>query len=218
MQTDTSTADDVRQSAEETASTLIDQAQQVASTQVSTQKERAASALDAVAQTLHDTGSGMREQQPQIASLAEQAAGRVEDVSNYVRQHEMRDMIGQVESLARREPVLFLGAAFAIGFVAARFMKASSPTRFGDQRRGQQLGRSDYGSGSAGYGNGMGGAAHASAGMAYGSPGAAYGAPAAGYPSGVDAGMTDIVSEIDTTAGDESLEPEGYDADRTDQR
>lgn len=128
-QTDTPSNEgpDVRQKVEETASALADQAQQVASTQVTSQKERAASALDAVAKTLYESGSNMREQQPQIASLADQAAGRVVDASAYLREHDLRDLAGEAESFARREPILFLGVAFAAGFVAARFLKASAP-------------------------------------------------------------------------------------------
>ena len=33
-----------------------------------------------------------------------------------------------VESFARREPLLFIGGAFALGMVAARFLKASAAT------------------------------------------------------------------------------------------
>lgn len=128
-QTDPSSAEDtdVRQKVEETASTLVDQAQQVATTQVTSQKERAATALDAVAKTLYESSSSMREGQPQIASLADGAASRVVDASAYLREHDLRDLASEAENLARREPVLFLGAAFALGFVAARFLKASAP-------------------------------------------------------------------------------------------
>ena len=73
-----SPVDEVRQKAEETATTLVDQAQQVASVQANNQMTRAASLLDDVAQSLSETSSGMRDQQPQIASLADQAATRVE--------------------------------------------------------------------------------------------------------------------------------------------
>ena len=118
---------DVRQKVEETASTLVDQAQQVATSQVKTQKERAASTLDAVAKSLYEAGAGVRDDQPQIASIADQAASRVVDASAYLREHDLRDIVRETENYARREPVLFLGAAFALGFVAARFMKASAP-------------------------------------------------------------------------------------------
>ncbi len=150
METDTPTTDygeqssptdDVRQKAEETASTLVDQAQQVASSQANTQLTRAASVLDSVAQSLHDTSGGMRDQQPQIASLADQAASRVEGFSSYLRDHDMNDVVRDAEDYARREPLIFLGAAFAVGFIAARFLKASSPNHATGQYKGNS--RSD---------------------------------------------------------------------------
>jgi len=125
----TSATDEVRNKAEETASTLVDQAQQVASAQANSQMTRAASLLDGVAQSLYETGTNMRDQQPQIASVADQAASRVEGFSSYLRDHDMNDVVRDAESYARREPLVFLGAAFAAGFIAARFLKASSPNR-----------------------------------------------------------------------------------------
>jgi hypothetical protein len=130
MQSTISSETDVRQKVEETASTVVDQAQQVANTQ----QEKVAEALEGVAQTLRESGSNMREQQPQVASLTEQAASRIDDAAIYLREHTITDLIDQAESFARREPVLFLGAAFAAGFIAARFLKASNPNRFDGQR------------------------------------------------------------------------------------
>jgi hypothetical protein len=174
MQTDFDTGQDVRQKAEETASTLVDQAQQVVEKRASTQKERAAETLGSVAQSIREAGSSMREQQPQIASLADQAASRVEGVSTYIRDHEVRDLISETERLARREPLLFLGGAFAVGFIAARFLKASSPERgMSGNRQSQydrQYPRLTAGHGSA-YGPGNGGSAFADTGYGAGAQG-----------------------------------------------
>src|SRR3954464_6198183 len=125
----TSATEEVRTKAQDTATNLVDQAQQVASSQANSQMTRAASMLDTVAQSIQSSSQSMREQQPQIASVADQAAQRVEQASDYLRQHDFKDVVSEVEGYARREPMIFLGAAFAIGFVAARFMKASSPTQ-----------------------------------------------------------------------------------------
>ena len=151
-----SSTDEVRQKAEQTAQTLANQAQEVASTQANAQMTRAASLLNGVAQTIHQTGDSMRDEQPQIASIADQAATRVEGFSDYLRNRDFNDVVRDAESYARREPLLFLGAAFAVGFIAARFLKASAPQS--SQRRPygvtdrSSLGRTtaDY---STGYGN-----------------------------------------------------------------
>lgn len=120
--------DDIRRQAESTVSTVTEQATQTAETQLSKQKEEAASTLHAVAEAIRDGGQRMRSEQPKVASLAEQAATKVDEVSSYIREHEVRDFVREAESFARRERLLFLGGAFALGFLAARFLKASSPT------------------------------------------------------------------------------------------
>src|SRR3954463_4764635 len=138
MQSTVSNETDVRQKVEETASTVADQAQQVANTQ----QEKVAETLEGVAQSLRDTGTNMRDQQPQVAMLTDQAATRIDDAASYLRQHTIADLIDQAQNIARREPGLFMGAAFALGFIAARFLKASSPNRFDGQGYGHGQGYS----------------------------------------------------------------------------
>jgi ElaB/YqjD/DUF883 family membrane-anchored ribosome-binding protein len=190
VQTDTKAGgEDVRQKAEQTASTIAEQAEQTATTQISTQKERAASTLDTVAQTLRDSGQNLRQEQPQIATLTDEAARRVEDVSDYVRQHDLRDLVSEAERFARREPLLFLGGAFAIGFVAARFLRASSPTGNANQRTavgaGRDTGRGGYSwSPQTGFGSAPGGYSADATGYA-GAP-AGYASPTTDYTGGSD--------------------------------
>src|SRR3712207_4687124 len=175
---------EVRDRVEQTASTVVDQARQVAETRVSTQKDRAAETLGTVAQTLRDSGSSLREQQPQIASLVDDAATRVEGLSSYVREHELGDFISEAESFARRQPLVFLGGAFAIGFLASRVLKATSGGAGGSSSSQRQVGDSyrQYGDSyqSGGYGGYAGGG--------YGA-----GALGSGIGAGVGAGIgTDI--------------------------
>lgn len=168
MQTQTErTADDVRGKAEETASVIAREAQETATVQLTSQKERAVSTLDTLAQTLRDSGQNLRTEQPQIASLTDEAARRVESASNYVREHDVKDLVREVEGFARREPALFLGGAFAIGFLAARFLKASSPSRgahgrdsSGDYAGGRYAGYNWQPTGAAGTGYGASSSAH----------------------------------------------------------
>jgi hypothetical protein len=54
-------------------------------------------------------------------------------VSGYLEARDIQDLVGEAESLARRSPALFLGGAFTLGVLAARFLKSSSP----DGSRGQ---------------------------------------------------------------------------------
>ena len=214
MQTDYDTGQDVRAKTEETVSTLVDQVQQVAETKATTQKERAAETLGSVAQSIRDAGSGMRDQQPQIASFAEQAAGRVEEVSTYIREHDVQDLVGEAERLARREPLLFLGGALAIGFVAARFLKASAPQGSSNAYAGD--GSYRYGStgsnGSNGSYNAYGAQPTGSLDTGYSreltSGGSMYGAggqtPAAEETGGSDGWSGDGAGATDQSSGSES--------------
>ncbi len=89
-------------------------------------KNRAADALGAVAQSLHFSGQQLREQdRSTMAGLAEKAANRAERWADYVQNTDAREMAGRVENFARREPGLFLGGAFALGLLGARFLKSS---------------------------------------------------------------------------------------------
>jgi hypothetical protein len=214
MQSETLDGQDVRQQAESAVSTVVDQAQQVAQTKVTTQKERAAETLGAVAQSIRDSSSSLREQQPQIASFVDEAASRVESVSSYIRNHEVGDLIGEAERFARREPLMFLGGAFALGFLASRFIKATAPG-------GSQGGRSGMSSGQYGdaYPSGAyAGTGYASGGYGYGiastpsyDQGSVYGQTGesgyAGSIAGASAG-TAIASDGDTWSESVGLDRE----------
>lgn len=152
MQHGSTGGEELRRKAESTASTVAEQAKQTAEVQLSSQKDQAASTLHTLAESIRDGGQRMRDEQPQIASLADQAAGKIDQASSYIRDHEVRDFVREAEGFARREPLIFLGGAFALGFLAARFLKASSPG--GNGRSGRQAGRrQDWYAVGPGYGD-----------------------------------------------------------------
>jgi hypothetical protein len=93
----------------------------------------------------------MQTDQPQIAEFASTAADRAEDLARYLRETDVREMIGNVENFARRQPLLFLGGAFVLGVAASRFIKAAG----GNQ--GQSQGMYSYDSYGTGRGTGWSG-------------------------------------------------------------
>jgi hypothetical protein len=60
-----------------------------------------------------------------LVELAERAAGEVDRASRYLRRSELRDVVRDLEDLARRRPAAFVGGSFAAGLVLARFFKSS---------------------------------------------------------------------------------------------
>jgi hypothetical protein len=117
----------VLQQAGQKVSEVADQARTQVMSKLGDQKERAAGSLEGVAQALRQTGQQFRDQNQQpFGQFAEGAADMVERFTGYLNQRDVHQMVGEVESFARRQPALFLGGAFALGLLAARFLKSSS--------------------------------------------------------------------------------------------
>lgn len=114
--------------AKDKAGELAGQAREQIDSQLASQKDRVAEGLGSVAQALRQTGDGLRERdQHGLTGYVERAADQVESLSSYLRERDMGRMVDDVERYARREPALFLGGAFVLGLLGARFLKASRP-------------------------------------------------------------------------------------------
>ena len=93
-----------------------------------TGKERAADELCRVADALRQTGSQLRDGNGggAIEGYIASAATQVDRFSTYVRSTSVREMVNGVEQFARQQPTLFVGGAFMLGLIGARFLKSSS--------------------------------------------------------------------------------------------
>lgn len=61
------------------------------------------------------------------ARYTETAAQKLEEAAHYFEKTDLRRIARDVESYARSNPAIFLAGAFAVGVLAARFIKSSSP-------------------------------------------------------------------------------------------
>ena len=126
-------AGNVVEQAQQQAGQVVGRVSEQAVSRISKQKELAAAGLGSVAEVLRHTGEELRGQEgdaiTQVAAqYSEVAVNKIETVSNYLREHEMSDVVRDVENFARREPVIFMGAAFLVGMLAARFLKSTAPS------------------------------------------------------------------------------------------
>jgi len=130
---------DMAQQAKETAGNLVGQARTQVKTQLTTQKEKAAESLGGVAEAIRQTGTQLNEQdQPApVGRYVNQAADVIDNVAQYLRTKDIDEMFHQAEDLARRQPAVFIGAAFALGFMAARFLKSSGTAATSGNGHGQ---------------------------------------------------------------------------------
>jgi len=114
------------QQTQEAAGQLAEQAKDQAVSLVATQKDRTAQSLSSLAQVLHQTGQSLQDQnQGAVGQLTDKAATQLEHVSGYLHERDMNQLLGEAEDYTRRNPALVLGAAFALGLLAARFLKTS---------------------------------------------------------------------------------------------
>lgn len=90
--------------------------------QVSSQNQRAAGGLRALADELHQMGSGS-EQKGLASDLASQASERVRSVAGWLEGREPADLLQEVRTFARRRPGAFLAAAAAIGVIGGRLTR-----------------------------------------------------------------------------------------------
>lgn len=89
---------------------------------------------------------------PQAAQYIRQAAGQIETVANAVRERDVRELVGEVQQFARRQPTLFFGGAVVLGFAALRFFKSAAPSASpGSAPRPNVAGASGYRPSNGGY-------------------------------------------------------------------
>ena len=91
------------------------------------QKTASADYLGTIANAVQRAAGEFESAVPQAAQYIRQTAGQIETVANAVRQRDMRELVGEVQEFARRQPTLFFGGAVILGFAALRFLKSSAP-------------------------------------------------------------------------------------------
>ena len=185
---------------------IVGKVKEQATAQLSSQKDRATDGLGSVAQAVRQTTQHLRDNQNDtVARYAEQAADQIERFSERLKNKDIGELLNDAQQLARRQPALFVGGAFAIGLLGARFLKSSSPesrSSYGNYGAGGYGygGERTYGYGNTGYGS--------ERGYGYGNPapsgvsGYAGGSGASGYGGTSDIGLTGTgLGTGSTTAG-----------------
>ena len=81
-----------------------------------------------IANALGQTTKGLSdENQTELASYSDSLGSQIEQVADYLENKDPSDIARDLEGFARRQPAAFIGGAVALGLVAARFLRSSSP-------------------------------------------------------------------------------------------
>ena len=96
-------------------------------------RHEAAHTLASVATRLRESGTNLRgaDAQDFAGEYVQRAAEQIERAAKYVQDADVREVVDQVEDFARRRPAVFIGAAFACGILAARYLKSSREAQEG---------------------------------------------------------------------------------------
>ncbi len=93
---------------------------QQASAMAETQKANLAERLEDVARAVHKSGEQLEGHQDWVAHLVERGADELTALASTLRSNDLQSLLGDLGSLARRQPALFVGASMAAGFALAR--------------------------------------------------------------------------------------------------
>lgn len=107
------------------ASNVASQARDQVSTQFEAQKDKAVDTMTTVATAMRETSDKLKGVGP-LGEAAGRAADGIEKVADFFEGKQIGDVVRDVESFAKREPALFIGAAFALGVLGGRFLKSSA--------------------------------------------------------------------------------------------
>jgi hypothetical protein len=107
-----------------------------ATTAYTEQRDRAVEMLNALADALRSTGRNLSSQSGtdgqddkaamSLAPYIDEAADRLSQSANFLREKEMSGLLHEAQTLAKKQPMLFLGAMFGIGVAGARIIKGMS--------------------------------------------------------------------------------------------
>jgi hypothetical protein len=107
---------------------VIDRVKESATARLTTQKDRGTEALGSITQAVRSSSQRLRDEKHEtIAAYVDQAADQIETWSRRIKEKDLAELVTDVQRLARRQPAVFIGSAFALGLLGARFLKSSGP-------------------------------------------------------------------------------------------
>jgi hypothetical protein len=122
---------DVAAQAQDKAREAAGQAQKTLQEQVDQRAKQAGEQVNGTAGDLRSVGEELRKQgKDGPAKIADRAAEQTEKVGSYLSGTGPEQMLHDVEDFGRQRPWAMLAGGLALGAVAARFLKASSRSRY----------------------------------------------------------------------------------------
>jgi hypothetical protein len=87
---------------------------------------RTAETARRAADAARDAAQNLRANEAWMASLVEKGADGLSTLAETLRQNDLKHLLSRAEDFARKQPVLFAGAAVALGFTLSRAARAGT--------------------------------------------------------------------------------------------
>ena len=124
-------AQEVAGQAHEKAQEAAGQAQERMREQVDQRSTQAGEKISGTAHDLRSVGEELRNQGKETpAKFADRGAEQIERVGSYLSESDGDKLLADVEDFGRRRPLAVLAGGLVVGIAAARFLKASSRSRY----------------------------------------------------------------------------------------
>jgi hypothetical protein len=146
----TDAARDAGSQAKRAATSLASDATKQAKGFLNMQVTAGADMVGHVAESARAAAESLDQNAPQLAGLMRNAADRVEEFSEGLRDQTVDDLLKTASDFTRKQPALVFGLASLAGFLAFRVLKSSTPEFFREPERSWEheamSGRSESGS------------------------------------------------------------------------
>jgi hypothetical protein len=117
--------------AQNTAQQAAGQAQEKVREQLNERSSQAAAKINEQASDMRSVSEALREQGKHgPAGAADRIAGYAENVGGYLRDKDSDQLLADMEDFGRRQPWAIAAGGLTLGFIASRFLKASSNRRY----------------------------------------------------------------------------------------
>ena len=116
----------------DTAQNAVNQGKSFLSKQLDARSSAIGEQIGSLAQDLRSVGDQLRESGTGggAAGYVDQGAELIDNVARYLKDADGERLIGDLEHVARQQPLAVAGAALLLGFAASRFLKTSSVRRY----------------------------------------------------------------------------------------
>jgi ABC-type transporter Mla subunit MlaD len=112
--------------AKASASDLATNAAETFKSAVEDQKTAGAGAIGDAARAAKDAADKYQDRSPELANAVRTVAGRVEGISNDIRDRSIKELMSSVTEFAGQKPMAFFGCGFLAGLVISRLLSTSN--------------------------------------------------------------------------------------------